>query len=172
VGGRGGFRGPANGLYAQLAEELASRGVASLRIEYRRAAHLDESVLDVLAGISYLGGRNFRRVALVGHSFGGGVVLSAARYSRRVAAAVVLASQTRGAEDVVLLAPRPLLLVHGEEDTVLPVANAELIYQWAFEPKQLVVYPGAGHGLRECREELHDLLREWLLERLKGGTGA
>jgi hypothetical protein len=31
-----------------------------------------------------------------------------------------------------------------------------------------VLYPGAGHNLRECRDELHPLLKSWLLEKLEG----
>ena len=162
AGAHGGFGGPADGLYADLAEALASRGTSSLRLAYRQPAHLDESTLDVLAGIWYLAGIGLARVALVGHSFGGGVVVSASRYSSHVRAVVALASQTMGAEEVVLLAPRPLLLVHGEADDVLPVSNAQLIYAWAFEPKELVTYPGARHGLIECRDELRALLLEWL----------
>ncbi|MCH8847688.1 MAG: dienelactone hydrolase family protein [Chloroflexi bacterium] len=166
-GARGGFGGPADGLYADLARELAGRGIASLRLDYRHAANLDESTLDVLAGIWYLAGIGRTRTALVGHSFGGGVVISAARYSSHVRAVVALASQTLGAEDVVLLRPRPLLVVHGEADAVLPVANAELIHGWASEPKRLVTYAGAGHGLRECRAELRELLLDWLTESLE-----
>ena len=165
-GARGGFGGPADGLYADLARELAGRGIASLRLDYRHAANLDESTLDVLAGIWYLAGIGRTRTALVGHSFGGGVVISAARYSSHVRAVVALASPTLGAEDVVLLRPRPLLVVHGEADAVLPVANAELIHGWASGPKRLVTYAGAGHGLRECRAELRALLLDWLTESL------
>ena len=51
---------------------------------------------------------------------------------------------------------------------MLPVANAELIHGWASEPKQLVTYAGAGHGLRECRAELRKLLLDWLTESLEG----
>ena len=166
VGARGGFGGPADGLYPQLAEELAGDGIATLRFCYRRANQLDECVLDALASVSYLSSLGCRRIGVVGHSFGGAVALSAARYSRLIAAAVTLASQTYGAEDVVLLTPRPLLIVHGEEDARLPVDNAHQIYDWAFEPKEKVIYPGAGHGLRERREELLGLLRRWLPEKL------
>lgn len=166
VGARGGFGGPADGLYPQLADELAGEGIAVLRFCYRRANQLEECVLDALASVSYLSSLGCRRIGVVGHSFGGVVALSAARYSRLIAAAVTLASQTYGAEDVVLLTPRPLLIVHGEEDVRLPVDNAHHIYDWAFEPKEKVIYPGAGHGLRECREELLGLLRRWLPEKL------
>ncbi len=165
-GARGGFDGPADGLYANVAQQLAGRGTASLRLDYREPGNLDESTLDVLAGVWYLAGIGRTRTALVGHSFGGGGVISAARYSSHVRAVAALASQTMGAEDVVLLQPRPLLVVHGGADAVLPVANAALIYGWAFEPKRLVTYAGAGHGLRECRAELRALLLDWLTKSL------
>ena len=161
-GARGGFEGPADGLYADVAAELAGRGITSLRLDYRDAGNLDGSTLDVLAGVWYLASIGRPRTALVGHSFGGGVVISTARYSSHVRAVAALASQTLGAEDVVLLRPRPLLVVHGEADAILPVANAALIYGWGFEPKRLVTYAGAGHGLRECRAELRTLLLDWL----------
>ncbi len=35
------------------------------------------------------------------------------------------------------------------------------------EPKELVLYPGAGHGLRECKDELHALLKRLLVEKLR-----
>ena len=69
-----------------------------------------------------------------------------------------------GAESAALLNGRPLLLVHGEADVVLPLANAETIYGWAPEPKRLVTFTGAGHGLRECADEVRTLLETWLLE--------
>ena len=48
---------------------------------------------------------------------------------------------------------------------------SEFIYEWAREPKELVLFEGAGHGLRECRDELHDLLKGWFLRVLpEGGT--
>ncbi len=163
AGARGGFAGPANGLYRDLAVELAERGIAGLRVNYRHPAHLDESVLDVLVAVWHMAGIGYPRVALVGHSFGGGVVLSASRYTSHARAVAALSTQTMGAEDAVLLNGRPLLLVHGEADAVLPLSNAETVLGWAPGPKQLVTYPGAGHGLRECADEVRALLREWLI---------
>jgi pimeloyl-ACP methyl ester carboxylesterase len=171
TGARGGFGGPADGMYAELASELAEQGIASLRVDYRRPADLDESVLDVLVGVWHLADIGYPLVALVGHSFGGGVVISVSRYSTNVRAVAALSSQTIGAEEVILLQSRPLLIVHGEADTVLPLSNATTIYDWSFEPKQLVTYPGAGHGLRECGVELRALLRSWLPQKL-GQTGS
>ena len=47
------------------------------------------------------------------------------------------------------IAPRPLLLVHGNEDELVPIDHAHRLYDMAGEPKQLVVLNGAGHRLRQ-----------------------
>ena len=60
-----------------------------------------------------------------------------------------------------------MLLVHGTGDRRLNYSCSEQIYLWAREPKELVLYPDAGHGLREAKEELHILLKRWLPEKLK-----
>ncbi len=161
-GARGGLDGPAGGLYADLARDLATRGVASLRLDYRQPGELAECVLDILAGVSMLKGLGARRVALVGHSFGGAVVIAAGGLSPTVTAVAALSSQTYGATGAARLAPRPLLLVHGEDDTRLPAACSQQIYEWASEPKEIVLYPGAGHSLVECAAELRAMLTEWL----------
>jgi dipeptidyl aminopeptidase/acylaminoacyl peptidase len=44
------------------------------------------------------------------------------------------------------LSPRPLLLVHGEDDDVVPITEAERNFAAAGEPKELWRVPGAGHG--------------------------
>jgi alpha-beta hydrolase superfamily lysophospholipase len=61
-----------------------------------------------------------------------------------------------------------LLLVHGKGDTRLPHRCSEQIYAWAREPKELVLYEGAEHSLRECDGQLHDLLAAWLPAKLTG----
>ena len=122
--------------------------------------------MDTLVGVSFLTGTGHSEVALVGHSFGGAVVISAAPFSPDVKAVVALSSQTFGARDADRVSPRPLLVAHGEADTRLPSFCSEQIYSWAKEPKKLVLYPGAGHGLTECKDELRDMLRDWLREKL------
>ena len=107
-----------------------------------------ESVLDTMAGISFLKGTGHTEIVLVGHSFGGAVVISAAPFSPLIKAVVALSSQTGGATNAADVSPRPLLLVHGEDDTRLPSRCSEMIYDWANDPKELVIYPGAEHGLR------------------------
>jgi alpha-beta hydrolase superfamily lysophospholipase len=161
-GARGGFDGPANGIYAALAEELAAAGVSSLRLDYRDPEQFEECVLDALAGVSFLRGIGAERVAIVGHSQGGGVVIRAATLSPAVGAVVAMSSQLHGTEHAERVSPRPLLLVHGMDDQVLEATASQIIYDRAREPKELVLYQGAGHGLAQCRDELYELLLSWI----------
>jgi hypothetical protein len=40
----------------------------------------------------------------------------------------------------------PLLIIHGEEDEVIPVTMGRAVYAAANGPKELVTFPGAGHS--------------------------
>jgi alpha-beta hydrolase superfamily lysophospholipase len=161
-GAGGGLGGPAGGLYPRLGRQLAGRGIASLELAYRLPARLVPCVQDVLAGLDWLATEGRRRVALVGHSFGGAVVITAGALHEGVAAVAALSSQTAGTERVAALAPRPLLLVHGLDDEVLPAACSRDIHRRAGEPKRLILYPGCRHGLDACREALDRDLPLWL----------
>jgi len=165
-GALGGLDGPSFGIFSSLSDELVEQGISSLRLHYRIPGNFDECVLDVLVGVHFLKRHNIDRVVLAGHSFGGAVAIMAGTLSPDVNAVVGLSSQTYGAQDVAKLAPKPLLLIHGERDRNLPVKCSHLIYEWANEPKELVIYKGSGHFLRECHQELHDLLKRWLVERV------
>ncbi len=144
-GAGGGLGGPAGGLYPRLAAHLAPLGIASLRLDYRRPAELLPCVLDVLVGIAYLATRARGRVVLVGHSFGGAVVITAG---------AALSSQTAGAGHVGQISPRPLLLIHGTADEILPDRCSRDLYRRAGEPRRLVLYQGCRHGLDQCRAAL------------------
>ena len=165
-GALGGFDGPSFGIFASLSRELVSEGINSLRLNYRFPGDFDQCVLDVLVGIRFLEQRGIEKVALVGHSFGGAVAIMAGTMSNRVKTVVGLSSQTAGAQRANELSPIPLLLIHGDRDQNLPARCSQDIYNWAGEPKELVIYEGSGHFLRECKEELHDLLKTWLMDKL------
>ncbi len=167
-GARGGFGGPGPGLYAQLADEFTEQGITSLRLDYRRPNFLPECAFDLLAGVSYLENTGHDPVVVVGHSFGGAVVIAAGAVSRHVAGVVSLSPQTYGANMAGLVSPRPMLIVHGKADTRLPYSCGIQIYDWAREPRQLVLYEGAEHRLEECRAELAALLTEWIPAALNG----
>ncbi|HXF52079.1 MAG TPA: alpha/beta fold hydrolase [Dehalococcoidia bacterium] len=170
VGGTdGGFDGPADRIYPTLASDLTARGIAALRVDFRlhRApGDVEEGAYDVLAGVRFLEDAGIARVALVGHSFGGAVVVRAGARSERVVAVVTLATQSYGVEDAPRLAPRALLVVHGLNDRRLPPDCSRYLYALAREPKRLVLLEGAKHSLRQRREDLRVLLVEWLCGRL------
>jgi hypothetical protein len=129
-------------------------------------------VLDVLLAVHYLGeARGRTRVALVGHSFGGAVVVTAGAASDRVAAVAALSSQSAGTAAVADLAPRPLLLAHGTDDEILPDRCSRDLYARAREPKRLILYPGCRHGLDQCRDALDADLTAWLRETMQPGAG-
>ena len=149
-----------------VADALASTGVASLLLKYRKPRELPASIRDTQAAVAHLIERGFQRIALVGHSFSGAVVISAGTKYDAVVAVAALASQTFGATTVGHLSPRSLLLIHGTEDRRLSPYCSEQIYSWAKRPKELRFIDGASHGLNERRDEVSDLLTRWLLDRL------
>lgn len=61
------------------------------------------------------------------------------------------------------LSPLPLVLIHGEADTIVPPHHAQRLYQAASLPKELWIVPGAGHiqSMRDpaLRRRLSDYLR-------------
>jgi len=64
-------------------------------------------------------------VALVGHSFGGAVVIRVGVASPAVATVAALSSQSYGTEDVASLAPRPLFLATNSSLHIEPHALRE-----------------------------------------------
>jgi hypothetical protein len=166
-GALGGFDGPSFGIFNTLSQSLIAEGISSLRLNYRLPGDFDECVLDVLVGVEFLNQKSINNIALVGHSFGGAVAIMAGTMSPLAKAVIGLSSQTYGAQRAAELSPRPLLLIHGERDRNLPARCSQLIYQWAKEPKELVIYKGCGHFLRECHQELQKQLQSWLVEKLK-----
>ena len=172
-GGDGGLDGPAEAIYATLGEDLAALGIATLRVDFRIhqfPGDVDEGVYDVLVASRYLLEQGVGRIGLLGHSFGGAVVIEAAAQELRIAGVATLATQTAGAEHVGAVAPRPLLLVHGLDDVRLPPECSRLLHRVAGEPKRLELLEGATHSLRQRREDVRVLVRDWFEETLQEPT--
>ncbi|WNG33342.1 alpha/beta hydrolase [Archangium minus] len=163
----GGFDTPALGLYPRLGEELLRHHLSTLRVRYRHSTDLAEAVQDVLAGVDFLVEHGLERVALVGHSFGGAVMIDAGAQSPWVTTVVGLSPQSYGTEAVSELHPRSLLLVHGRSDAVLPPSCSLSIYERARGRKELELIPGAGHVLDEAAERVFTRVRDWLLRELR-----
>ncbi len=62
------------------------------------------------------------------------------------------------------ISPRPLLLVHGDADEVVPLRQAHKLYQKAKQPKDLAIIHGAKHKLR-LEEEAMTTALDWLKAR-------
>jgi fermentation-respiration switch protein FrsA (DUF1100 family) len=161
-GSGGGLGGPAGGLYTRLAGRFRPLDVTSLELDYRRPGDLRDCVLDVLLGVAYLASLGKTRIVLVGHSFGGAVVINAGAISQAVIAVAALSSQASGTDTVGDLSPKPVIFIHGSADEVLSDHCSRDLYARAREPKQLILYPGCRHGLDQCREALDRDLTRWL----------
>ena len=168
VGGVGGdWDTPAQNLYPTLCRELTREAIASLRVRFRYPTKLVEAVLDVLAGITFLQDEGIESIALIGHSFGGAVVIQAGTQAEDVCTVVTLATQSYGTDVVPELATRcSLLLLHGTDDPILTPLCSQHVYQLALEPKRLILYPNASHGLNEVAQEVHQVVRDWVVEEL------
>lgn len=109
-----------------------------------------------------------RRIVVVGESLGTGVAVQLA--ARRPVAAVALEAPFASAADIaasiywwlpvsllmkdtfhsrdhIARVTAPLLVQHGDADTIIPVAQGKALFDLANEPKELVILPGAGHGV-------------------------
>jgi fermentation-respiration switch protein FrsA (DUF1100 family) len=67
------------------------------------------------------------------------------------------------AHSVAGISPRPLLIVHGDSDDVVPLHHAYELFNNAGEPKKLEIIKGAGHRLRHVKEAV-DIALKWLLK--------
>jgi len=73
---------------------------------------------------------------------------------------------------VVRLGPTPLLLIHGERDSYIPIAQSQTLYDMACGPKSLWVVPGARHNQSVLvqRSEYIQRVRHFFQEHLAGMT--
>jgi dienelactone hydrolase len=144
------------------------KGISALRVRYRYRTDLYQSVLDVSKSEhKVLGAARVKSVGLVGHSFGGAIVVQAATVSDAVSTIVTLSTQSYGTKDV----SRPkqyclILLKHGSNDEVLPPYCLSYTYNLANDPKELIFYKGAKHGLDEVAEQVHQVIYDWPVKHL------
>ena len=164
-GAIGGFDGPAM-LYPRLGLTMPREQVTIARLNYRAPNEFGECLVDAMAALTFLGGIGHERVALIGHSFGGAVAINAGTISPLVTTVIALSSQLAGAHVAGELAPKPLLLIHGDADTILSHESSQALYERAGEPKTLKILPGVGHRLSEAADQVFDLVRDWLLQKI------
>ncbi|MEM3614527.1 MAG: alpha/beta hydrolase, partial [Nitrososphaerales archaeon] len=63
---------------------------------------------------------------------------------------------------VISIAPRPILIVHGRLDDLVPVEDAYKLYEEAKEPKKLLILD-AGHRLRANPTDAEKIVEEAFL---------
>jgi uncharacterized protein len=59
------------------------------------------------------------------------------------------------------ITPRPILIMQGDRDDLVPREHANRLYMLAGEPKELIIVPGAGHRLR-LENDVIDSAIKWL----------
>ena len=165
----------------------------------------DKEIADVDVAIAYARELGYQRIAVIGFSMGGSVVLRHAgliggtdavvsvsspghwfyrgtpqmrrvlfaieHKTGRLVARTALRTRIGGRrwdpvpmppdEAAALIAPVPLLIVHGEQDSFFPVSHAERLYAAAADPKELWIIPGFGHAESGCSPELADRIGHW-----------
>jgi alpha/beta superfamily hydrolase len=166
-GGMGSLLGPADGIYQWLGETFVSRGVATIRVGYRKPNDLARCVHDVAAACdlsSRSGGRHF---IVIGHSFGGAVaVQTAVVLGEHCAGVIGLATQSAGCEIAAELGDTPLLLLHGTDDEILPPETSNVVQMLAGHG-EVELLPGDGHLLNKSAEHVRQRLSDWIAARFE-----
>jgi len=161
-GAMGGVLGPGESLFHVLGEELCARGVPSLRISWRKPNDLDSCCVDMAAAVQLLVGSGAERVVTMGHSFGGAVAVRVAvGLPDMVAGVATFATQSAGCEVAGGLQGRPLLMFHGDQDSILPVEASEVVRAIA-GTGDLRVMPGDDHLLARSHQVMLEGTLEWL----------
>lgn len=162
-GAMGSLLGPAEGLYHDLGVALSEQGIGVVRVGYRAPGDLQRCIHDVAAASQLAAGRGAAKFVVAGHSFGGAVAVSiGAALPTLMLGVVTLSTQSAGCEPATRLAGRRFLLLHGDKDEILPAACSEMVAALAGDAAEVRVLSGAGHLLRECRDELRAILGEWI----------
>ena len=169
-GAMGGMLGPGDSLYHALGEALVARGVPSIRLSYRKPNDLDSCCVDAAAAVQLAVGSGADHVVIMGHSFGGAVAIRVAvGLAEMVSGVVTFATQSAGCEVAGGLQGRPLLMFHGDKDSILPMDASEVVRAIAGSG-DLHIMPGDDHLLAKSHDVMFETTMKWLDEVLIGAT--
>ena len=65
-----------------------------------------------------------------------------------------------------LISPRPVLIIHGENDELVKVDHAHALYKAAKKPRELLIVKGADHAFSYKRQELIGKIVSWVENKL------
>ena len=179
--------------YAQLADELARRGISSLRIDLRGHGDsinlgkfvpgdpeslklLDGTWNDVVAGLAFLSSRrsiNAGRVAIVGASYSSEAMAEAARHTRHFAGAYVALSPGSFGEDsarnIDSSGVRWLIVRSARERSPSVRAAAEMVDEIS-QTAEVWVLDASAHATDVLTEvpTVNSRIAEWLAASLRG----
>jgi dienelactone hydrolase len=163
-GAMGGLLGPAAGLYQELGETLAAKGIGTLRVGYRKPNDLDRCTIDLCAAVDLAVRSGARRAITMGHSFGGAIaVRTACALGDSIAGVVTFATQSAGCEQAEEMNGRPLLLFHGDRDELLPLQASEMV-RFIAGGGELLVVPNEGHLFAKSGDLLFERTMEFVDE--------
>jgi dienelactone hydrolase len=138
--------------------EVAGRGTAFLH-----ARAWMKTIRDAMAFVSTQPNVEPQRIGLLGISLGAYLALAVASTDERVKAVVDYFGGFPREMKLLMRRFCPVLVLHGEADEVVPVAEAHYIQTIAERrnvPCELKIYPGVGHGLTP--ETMQDAARQAL----------
>ena len=161
-GAMGGTLGPGNALFHVVGESLSAQGIPSIRLSYRKPNDMDRCCVDVAAAVQLLVGSGADSVVLMGHSFGGAVAIRVGvGLSEMVSGVVTFATQSAGCEVAGGLQGRPLLMFHGDADSILPVEASEVVKAIA-GTGDLHIMEGDDHLLARSHDHMMSVVMPWL----------
>ncbi len=166
-GAMGGMLGPGRSLYLELGLELAAEGRAAMAIGYRKPGDLTRSLLDTCAAADLALRNGAQRFAILGHSFGGAVAIQAAStFAAHTAGVVTYATQSAGCEEASRIGDTPLLLLHGENDSILGPENSMMVQAIA-GTGEVRTFPDTDHLMAEAADEIAEITGTWIREKFE-----
>jgi fermentation-respiration switch protein FrsA (DUF1100 family) len=70
------------------------------------------------------------------------------------------------------ISPIPLLVIHGDQDPIVPAHHGQRLFELAREPKQIWIVPDGGHIQAFRKSEYRDRFVAWLTEVLSAVSAA
>ena len=151
---------PDHGITGELRVRLADRGYATLSLQMpvlpaeadsgaAYQALFPEAARRIAAGVGFLQGKNFTRIALVSHAMGSGMSYEYLRQNRAAPVAAWVALSFYGVFEEIARRPFPVFDLYGEGDyrgIRGPAAERKAVLDTIRGSKQLAV-PGAGRFL-------------------------
>jgi dipeptidyl aminopeptidase/acylaminoacyl peptidase len=156
--------------YAVLAYDIRGMGesvrMSDGRAYVRTPGYLDEIPLDLAVVLDYANSSNRvdrNRIAVVGASVGANTVLSAKSTYPEIKTAVVISPSSRPTAGIDSARLQGIFYMADDKEE----NDARMWYDTTTEPRQIKIYPGAGHGIailnnKEALSDLTDWLSKYL----------